>query len=1038
MADLNLEFDEACEAVLLEFERSDAVDSLATAAELIQQVEPARRPDVMTELARIDLERRFAPDVAATPSRFIDAFPDFFCLESARREIAFEHYRLARRNGIDATRESIGRLYSVSASFAELPLGETERRCDGTSSRVLFPRPGDVFCGYPLLAELGRGALARVYLARQPDLAERLVVLKISTRLTAEPDRLAKLQHTNIVPIYSVHQQGGLYGICMPYMGALTVSDLLLSRRNPLNKPQSLQQLITTVLDRRVSTIVHSCEEIEGSDRDRASNATAAQHRDDSPDTARAELERIESLLGFNELAESLGHCMGSMDDVSAALCIVEGLCEGMAFAHARGIVHGDLKPENVLLANDGRPVILDFNLAGDVNAPKLHWVGGTLPYMSPEHMRAMKEGRTPTRTDDVFSIGVILYRMIVGKFPFPDLGTTASLEEWIETRDVPAPSPRQFLATVSPGLCSIILKCLGPTSNRYPSAVELLQDLKCHRENRVLQYASDRSPQERAGKFIRRHPVLTTTSFGAAVISALTFIVILLGVISYRKSQQLSAETAATELEHAKHEILAALQAPDRNRDSLSSGVHAATQLLDVWRVKAAAGIDRRSPLYQLDDVRRSRASNDLASLVYALAGAESDQALLDKDAAESHRHAAEMWNDKIAALSPRLKAAADYQRLRIRGTNAQAGGLEKGTLSDVESEDLLARMLRAREDRDTAAWLSAAEQLVDREPSDPTTWFNLGAARFVSGRFEEAAWAFNVSQRLQPESLQSLFWCGLSRLQAKQFTAARADFSSCLAARPDWTAAAYNRALACKAMGDLDAALADVTSLCDRGVGGPRVWFLRSQLRAARGDVEGAALERARGLETKPIDADDYAALGVAKLASSPDEAIGCFEAALAIDPNHLASLQNSSYYYAELKHDPIRAIEFMSRIIDLRPDQATGYASRGILAARSGRVQTATGDAARLETMTLSALERLQLAGIYSLLSGATKTEEGSDDARDRWRSDAIRCLRIALAAEPGLADTAANDPDLREIASEKAFQELVRSARVLAAR
>ena len=70
-----------------------------------------------------------------------------------------------------------------------------------------------------------------------------------------------------------------------------------------------------------------------------------------------------------------------------------------MQFAHDRGILHRDLKPANVLLADDGRPVLLDFNLAEDTKAREAAGraaVGGTLPYMAPEHMEAFgnRQGR--------------------------------------------------------------------------------------------------------------------------------------------------------------------------------------------------------------------------------------------------------------------------------------------------------------------------------------------------------------------------------------------------------------------------------------------------------------------------------------------------------------------------------------------------------------------------------------------------------------------------------------------------------------------
>src|SRR5262249_21881674 len=102
-----------------------------------------------------------------------------------------------------------------SSSLSLPPLGQ------------IFPEAGQEFMGFRLLHELGRGAFARVFLAQQSTLANRLVALKVAPRLFDESQTLAQLQHTNIVPIYSFHQAGTFQGVCMPYFGPTTLADLL-------------------------------------------------------------------------------------------------------------------------------------------------------------------------------------------------------------------------------------------------------------------------------------------------------------------------------------------------------------------------------------------------------------------------------------------------------------------------------------------------------------------------------------------------------------------------------------------------------------------------------------------------------------------------------------------------------------------------------------------------------------------------------------------------------------------------------------------
>ena len=100
---------------------------------------------------------------------------------------------------------------------------------DGSTPRFYLPGVGDEVFGFRLLHELGRGSFARVFLAEQADLAGRLVALKISSVEGDEPQTLAQLQHTNIVPVYSLHddRQLGLRAVCMPYFGGASLAAVL-------------------------------------------------------------------------------------------------------------------------------------------------------------------------------------------------------------------------------------------------------------------------------------------------------------------------------------------------------------------------------------------------------------------------------------------------------------------------------------------------------------------------------------------------------------------------------------------------------------------------------------------------------------------------------------------------------------------------------------------------------------------------------------------------------------------------------------------
>ncbi len=180
-----------------------------------------------------------------------------------------------------------------------------------------------------------------------------------------------------------------------------------------------------------------------------------------------------------------------SLDDKLAAGAIPERevlrlgiqLAEGVAAAHERGIIHGDLKPANLRVTPDGWLKVLDFGLArqiaslrGDAVSQTLSQIGGvagTLRYMAPEQV----EGKPLDPRSDIFALGAILYEMATGQAPL-QAETTAALVEAI-LHKAPAP-PRRLNTAVSPRLEDVILKCLEKEpENRYQSAKEIAIDLR-------------------------------------------------------------------------------------------------------------------------------------------------------------------------------------------------------------------------------------------------------------------------------------------------------------------------------------------------------------------------------------------------------------------------------------------------------------------------------------------------------------------------------------------------------------------------------
>jgi hypothetical protein len=170
---------------------------------------------------------------------------------------------------------------------------------------------------------------------------------------------------------------------------------------------------------------------------------------------------------------------------VSQALELVRQLAEGLAAVHACGLLHRDLKPDNIILADDGRPRLVDFGLAVALGSDALANVSGTFAYMAPEQARGQAE-RIDQRTD-LFGLGAVLYKLLTGRPPYQAkerllLWQAAAAGEIVPVGKRSPRLPRQVQE-----LC---MRCLAPDpSERLASAAELAAAVRGleHRRRRLL-----------------------------------------------------------------------------------------------------------------------------------------------------------------------------------------------------------------------------------------------------------------------------------------------------------------------------------------------------------------------------------------------------------------------------------------------------------------------------------------------------------------------------------------------------------------------
>lgn len=317
-------------------------------------------------------------------------------------------------------------LKMIEAGLATVPAGPTP----------LVPEAR--FGRYVLKRELGRGGMALVWLAYDSEL-QRPVALKIlrpglamesthTDRFRREALAVARLRHPNIVQIHDVGEERGYHYLAMEFIEGPSLA---------------------TVLE-AVDTRLYSADELR-----RAAGAPGL----------------APGAIGFEQAVAKL----------------LMPVADALAEAHAKGLVHRDVKPSNILLRGDGTAVVADFGLALSDGDPALSLTGdllGTPYYMSPEQAQ-LTETQVDHRTD-VYSLGVTLYEALAGQRPFEG---DSALEVFEAIRST---QPRSLLTRekrASKQAAAVVRMAMARNpEERYETAADLRDDLQALAEGTPVQ----------------------------------------------------------------------------------------------------------------------------------------------------------------------------------------------------------------------------------------------------------------------------------------------------------------------------------------------------------------------------------------------------------------------------------------------------------------------------------------------------------------------------------------------------------------------
>jgi serine/threonine protein kinase/predicted Zn-dependent protease len=913
-------------------------------------------------------------------------------------------------------------LAKVEAEGDEAPSVDPEIAAEFDQAMARFPHVGDIFLGFRLIHELGRGGFGRVFLAQQVDLANRLVALKVSVDLRGESQRQAQLQHTNIMPLYSEHNTSKLHAVCMPFLGSTTLADICKALRTSNILPTSGKHLVSTLYNRQTT--------VNSGVQSAVSEFSIEEVASEVEDVYHGKLPRIAKASTILAHIENLTY-------EDAILWIGVRLAAGLAHAHERGIIHRDLKPANILLTDDGEPMILDFNLAEDTKcrSSATAKVGGTLPYMSPEQL-AMYADPTVTLDgrSDIYSLGLILFQLLTGRFAFPlHRGRTSDiLPVMIKDRNGPIPELRSHNPAITPAMEAIIQRCLQPNpALRYSCAEELVEDLERQQKNLPLKYTKEPSLLERACKWARRNPKLASPQALLASIAAVGLIIT--GTLVYwsyqHKERQLDhyREVAVEGYHHgfSEHFQQAESLLSTENPEELKEGIQAAQTALAYYGVLDDAKWGDKPNVKYLPPEDRKRLKEDIGELGFLLARTMAFQPGEQVASAEAQRYH-KLASDHLGAQDQFVVAlqrselqgrptVEEFQILRLKLENAPPS---TGRSAVIQASD---HMAHARYNEAMKVLVAALE----RDRNDFGCWYLRAQCHAALKEEADAVACLGHCIALRPSFARAHHLrATILYSQRKNLPQAKADLDQALKLQPSLLAAYIDRALVLHAMNRHKEALEDLDWALSCPDAPKRVYFIRAQVRQALKDKKGAEQDRAEGLKQEPTDAVSWVTRGIVQIKSNPKAALEDFVQAEKVNPRYWAAIMNQSYVLGESLKKPEEAIKVLDHLLEMFPDLVDARVAKAIYSARLGKADLAVEEIKKALGKTPSPDTLYRAGCVYALLS----------EKKPEYEKQSLHYLSEALKRGWGF-DCLERDSDLNLLRKHEEFSKIIQLVKTL---
>ena len=427
------------------------------------------RRELVPELIKLDLEHRWQRGLRKLVEDYADDVPDLAAIVTV--DLVFEEYQIRKNAGDQVSPTEIFKRFPALAReldglFRLDPaLRSTFLSGEGPAATIELS-PGETIDDFELLQRLGRGAFATVFLARQKSM-QRLVALKVSADKGTEPQTLAQLDHENIIRVYDQRllPERAVRLLYMQYAAGGTLAEVI----------------------HRMHAVPPS--DWNGQNYLRAIDAELDDHGEARP--TESTIRRQIAEMSWPQLVCWMGN----------------QLARALHYAHRAGVLHRDIKPANVLITAEGVPKLADFNISFGstlAGASADESMGGSLAYMSPEHMEACNPNHAFTASEmdgrsDLFALGIVLCELLTGRRPFDENSHHAPRLQRLETLTAGRRTGltdsylRSLCMTEDCGLGDVFKRCLAPyPEERFHSGMALANALDLCQQPEARQLLCD------------------------------------------------------------------------------------------------------------------------------------------------------------------------------------------------------------------------------------------------------------------------------------------------------------------------------------------------------------------------------------------------------------------------------------------------------------------------------------------------------------------------------------------------------------------